>query len=849
VCLSIQGEAMDICVVGVNDRNRSLNGDRVAIEIRPPDEWKVLYETIKLNWHNWESEFSLKSSIEVVAASVSPAPVVESVPQPEASGHDAVLPDNQEDADSSNDAQENSAGCTEKTGKKKRTRKHNRSKKKKSKSPALPESESQVLKVLQPEVSHVNSHETEKSGKKSKKTKKKAEKALLVTENKSNNNSVKSQPKKKKSTHVNGLPRDLYAKTPAELMDYSFGPFCVQKTAKVVAITEKNHNRVAGGKISLISDSWVKFSPQDSRTPRILIPADQIDDKIIKNMEHNQQSLFLATITDWPADSKMPTGQLTQFLGESGDIKAESLLLLMENKVIDEPFSAEIEEELVSKYSDWQISSEIRAGRRDFSKQCVFTIDPATARDLDDALSIVPLDEVRDGNHLFEVGVHIADVSFFVEEGTPLDQVAAERSTSFYLVERVIPMLPRLLCEKLCSLTPGQEKLTFSVFWKMDVTGKIYETWFGRSIIKSCVKLAYDHAQQMIENPDVDAESQNLPELHGPWTKSDIKKSVLMLNTVAESMRKGRFDAGALKIDKVKFDFVLDSETGLPSGFSAGLRQEANFLVEEFMLRANMSVGEKILSAFPGKAILRRHPPPDDKQIRDVKRFCEIFGIDFSDESAGSIHNAMESLKAVSPANSQVISLLLLKSMKNALYFCSGAVPADQFSHYALNVPIYTHFTSPIRRYPDILVHRLLAAALGYNKVTDKSSDELHKISDHCNDRKQASRLVSEGSQKLFLMLYLQSTPLIEEAVVNNVLDRAFDVIVLKFGLVCRIYCDKLPLSSFKFDSKSNRRSLHLKWPAAKGSQPFMQTISMASIVSVKLTVLPEDRSKITVRT
>ena len=145
------------------------------------------------------------------------------------------------------------------------------------------------------------------------------------------------------------------------------------------------------------------------------------------------------------------------------------------------------------------------------------------------------------------------------------------------------------------------------------------------------------------------------------------------------------------------------------------------------MLLANMSVGQKILSAFPGKAILRRHPAPDDKQMRDVKHFCEIFGVDFNDQTAGNIHSAMEALKAASPANSQVISLLLLKAMKNALYFCSGAVDADQYSHYALNVPIYTHFTSPIRRYPDVLVHRLLAAALGYTKVTDKSSDDLQK--------------------------------------------------------------------------------------------------------------------------
>ena len=183
--------------------------------------------------------------------------------------------------------------------------------------------------------------------------------------------------------------------------------------------------------------------------------------------------------------------------------------------------------------------------------------------------------------------------------------------------------------------------------------------------------------------------------------------------------------------------------------------------------------------------------------------------------------------------------------MKNALYFCAGSVSPDLRSHYALNVPIYTHFTSPIRRYPDVLVHRLLAAALGYQSITNKTPDDLQQLTNHCNDRKQASRLVSEGSQKLFLACFLQSSSLVEEAVVNNVLDRAFDVIVLRFGIVSRVYLDKAPLKGFKFDRQSRR--LLLTWPPVEGSRPATQLIAVSATVRVRLSVHEEDRTKILV--
>lgn len=230
------------------------------------------------------------------------------------------------------------------------------------------------------------------------------------------------------------------------------------------------------------------FVPNDSRVPRMMIPKKDCPKDFFVNPHHFASSLFMAEIDSWPPHFNYPRGRLKQHLGSIGDIEAETKLIMMENEIDETEFPDEAYLGIpgVEDTEPWCLPQEELTNRRDFRSNTVFTIDPATARDLDDALSVKELDETNDnGKKLFEVGVHIADVSYFLREDMPLDQIARVRTTSVYLVQRVVPMLPRILCEKHCSLTPGEDKLTFSVVYKMDEDGKIYDQWFGRTLINS----------------------------------------------------------------------------------------------------------------------------------------------------------------------------------------------------------------------------------------------------------------------------------------------------------------------------------------------------------------------------
>lgn len=263
------------------------------------------------------------------------------------------------------------------------------------------------------------------------------------------------------------LPEEISNWTIERLLEQPFGSRCIQKKGKVVHISESS-SRLAGGRLKLMNDknpNWGMFHPSDSRVPRMMIPMDQCPHDFYLHSEHYKNSLFMASIHSWSEFSTFPSGKIKQHLGNIGDIDAETSMILLENQVDDFDFPDEAYNGLpeLDSTGSWHIPAEELKSRRDFRNEYVFTIDPATARDLDDALSIRQLDIEMNGKRLFEVGVHIADVSYFLNEGMPLDDIARHRTTSVYLVQRVIPMLPRLLCEKLCSLTPGKVYL-FSLF-------------------------------------------------------------------------------------------------------------------------------------------------------------------------------------------------------------------------------------------------------------------------------------------------------------------------------------------------------------------------------------------------
>jgi DIS3-like exonuclease 2 len=327
----------------------------------------------------------------------------------------------------------------------------------------------------------------------------------------------------------------------------------LQKLGEVVYIVEKKHSRVATGNLKAFdkSDQTAIFAPTDHRLPRIIIPLSECPAGYVKRPSDYTSTLFVGRITEWPVDSAFALGHLSRSIGEAGDIEPETEGFLVENGIDSEDFPAEVLD-CLPKTLPWAIPEEELMRRRDLRSECVFTIDPATARDLDDALHCKQISE-----GVFEIGVHIADVSYFLRPKTALDRMAQSRATTVYLVQKVIPMLPRLLCEELCSLNPNEDRLAFSVIWSIDKKGNIIDEWFGRTVIRSCAKMAYAHAQQMIENPDGQWSEDELPDITDGHSIDKIIHCVQNLHKIAVHLKRNRFSEGALRLDQASCFPVL----------------------------------------------------------------------------------------------------------------------------------------------------------------------------------------------------------------------------------------------------------------------------------------------------
>lgn len=611
----------------------------------------------------------------------------------------------------------------------------------------------------------------------------------------------------------------------------------LQKTAKVVYIVEKKHSRAATGFLKFLPDKkFAMFSPTDHRVPRINVPLADCPQDFSIRPENYVNTLFICRIVEWPVDNNFAQGLLAKSLGQAGEIEPETEGILIEYDVDFSEFSDEVLD-CLPKNLPWTIPPEEIQKRRDLRKECIFTIDPATARDLDDALSCKLL---PDGN--FEVGVHIADVTYFVEEGNELDKLASERATSVYLVQKVIPMLPRLLCEELCSLNPLTDRLTFSVIWKLSPEGKILSEWFGRSVIRSCVKLSYDHAQSMIEAPEKLFTAEELPPFDPEHPIDEIHQAVLNLHSIAKNLRSQRFEGGALRLDQMKLSFTLNKDTMMPQGCYVYQYRDSNKLVEEFMLLANIATAHRIHKHFPQLAMLRCHPQPKAKLVTELKVMCETLRINLNFNSAGALHNSLNFTLGddeYSAARKEVLTHLCSRPMQMAMYFCSGEIKDPSFyKHYALNVPLYTHFTSPIRRYADVIVHRLLASSLDCGPNIGLRTKEVHKQAMRCNDKKSAAKTVHDLSTELFFGVFVKECgPLESKAMVMSVLDQAFDVLVLRYGVQKRVYPKNLPAVE-KYDRREvgKTNELTLVWkPENPGDAPLKQVICIFTVVEVQL--------------
>ena len=452
-----------------------------------------------------------------------------------------------------------------------------------------------------------------------------------------------------------------------------------------------------------------------------------------------------AVVDDWPRSEMSPRGHIVDVLGEPGENDTEMHAILAEYAL---PYRFESE---VANAAD-QISEDITAedikGREDFRNVLTFTIDPADAKDFDDALSFRKLEN---GN--FEIGVHIADVTHYVRPGSVVDKEAQERGTSVYLVDRTVPMLPEKLCNKLCSLRPNEEKLTFSAIFEMTHLGRIVNQRFGKTVIYSDFRFAYEEAQAIIDEPK--AAHEGVP--------GEIVEAVLTLHSLATKLRKKRFAAGAINFDRPEMKVEVD-EKGRPVNVYQKITKEANWLIEEFMLLANRTVAEFVATGCKGVGdapakgrkqaktfVYRVHDEPNQEKIENLRNFIGNFGYRMGPTTTGKeiskeLNNLFVAAKDTPEYNA--IELLSLRTMAKARY------DTENLGHYGLAFKYYTHFTSPIRRYPDMLVHRLLAEYLaGGPSAKQETYDKLCK---HASEREIVAAEAERASIKYKLVEFMQ---------------------------------------------------------------------------------------------
>jgi ribonuclease R len=438
-------------------------------------------------------------------------------------------------------------------------------------------------------------------------------------------------------------------------------------------------------------------------------------------------------VDDWPRHESNPRGRLVDVLGEPGENDTEMHAILAEYAL---PYRFEPEVANAADMIPEEISAEDIASRKDFRKTLTFTIDPADAKDFDDALSFRRLE---DGN--YEVGVHIADVTHYVRPGSVVDEEARSRGTSVYLVDRTVPMLPEKLSNKLCSLRPNEEKLTFSAVFVMTPLGRIVDRWFGKTVILSDWRFTYEEAQQVIES-----KGKDIPE----GVPSEVSDAVLVLHSLASKLRRKRFSSGAISFERPEMKVITD-EKGRPVDVYQKISKEANWLVEEFMLLANRSVAEFVATKCKRTFVYRVHDEPNQEKVENLRNFISNFGYRMGPTGSGKeISKELNALFAAAKDTPEynAIELLSLRTMAKARY------DTENLGHYGLAFKYYTHFTSPIRRYPDMLVHRLLESYLAGGESA--SVDRYSKLCKYASEREVVAAEAERASIKYKLVEFMQ---------------------------------------------------------------------------------------------
>ena len=505
---------------------------------------------------------------------------------------------------------------------------------------------------------------------------------------------------------------------------------------EIVEILERKTDEFVGVVQMQKNFAFVNTSAEGKMRTDIFVPKNKLNGA-------QDGEKVLVKIEDWPKKADSPFGKIIKVLGLPGEHNTEIHSILAQYGL---PHDFPNEVEAYANTIDTSIKPEEIAKRRDMRDVLTFTIDPKDAKDFDDALSFQVLEN---GN--YEVGIHIADVSHYVVPGTILDEEAYERATSVYLVDRVVPMLPEVLSNNACSLRPNEEKYTFSAVFELDKSsGKVKKQWFGRTVTYSDARFAYEEAQQIIETRE-----GLIPEdisLTGKSYNVDpaIVNATLELDRIAKIMRRQRMKDGAISFDKVEVKFELDQEND-PVGVFFKSSKDANKLIEEFMLLANRKVAEFIGKQSPKKTFVYRiHDEPNDEKLAALQTIAGRFGYKMNLKDRKSTTASLNNLltDVVGKKEQNLIDTLAIRTMSKAVY------STDNIGHYGLAFDYYTHFTSPIRRYPDVMVHRLLQHYLDQGKSA--SEEEYESKCKHSSDMEYLATSAERDSIKYMQVKFMQ---------------------------------------------------------------------------------------------
>lgn len=554
-----------------------------------------------------------------------------------------------------------------------------------------------------------------------------------------------------------------------------------QPTGKVVGIIKRNWRQYCG----MLQPSIIKQATRhlvvtaDKRIPKIRIETRQAADLMGQRI--------VVAIDNWPRTSRYPQGHFVRKLGNVGDKETENEVLLLEHDIPHAGFSEAVLNCLPTL--PWEITKEDMERREDFRDLDICSVDPPGCTDIDDALHCRDL---PNGN--LEVGVHIADVSHFIRPGTAIDKEAERRGTTVYLTDKRIDMVPELLSSNLCSLRSSVERFAFSVIWEITNDAEIVKARYAKSVIKSKAALTYAEAQMRIDDPSM---------------TDAVTKSLRNLNRLAKILKKKRMEKGALTLASNEVRFHIDSETHDPIDVETKQIRETNSMVEEFMLLANVSTAQKTLQEFPDCSCLRRHPCPPPSNFDPLIKAAQSKGFRIDVSSGKALADSLE--RAVLPDDpyfNVMLRIMTTRCMAQAVYFCSGMLPPSEYIHYGLAAEIYTHFTSPIRRYSDIIVHRLLAVCIGadasYPELTDKYKTQA--VCNNLNYRHKMAQYAGRASVNLHTHIFFKNRHVDNEGYVLFVRKNALQVLIPKYGLEATLYLDSKTVT-FEYDEQEHTQT------------------------------------------